>query len=84
MNAKKPMMKSIYRFHAYYHIRRILKILQIPIRYDNTFHKYNNPYSCEMFMKIGSEYGVGNDLMKWRSQGYFIYPFLRTSCTDEC
>ena len=33
MNAKKPMIRSIYRFHVYYHIRRILKILEIPLSY---------------------------------------------------
>ena len=26
MNAKKPMIRIIYRFHVYCHIRRILKI----------------------------------------------------------
>ena len=26
LNAKEPMIRSIYRFHVYYHIRRILKI----------------------------------------------------------
>ena len=31
MNAKKPMIRSIYRFHVYYHIRTILKILEIPL-----------------------------------------------------
>ena len=38
MNAKKPMIRSIYRFHVYYHIRRILKILEIPIPYENSFN----------------------------------------------
>ena len=71
MNAKIPMIRSIYHFHVYYHIRRILKIFQIPLPYDNTFHKYNNPCSREMYMKICNEYGVGTDLMKWRNQGYF-------------
>ena len=71
MHAKVPMIRSIYRFHVYHHIRRILKILQIPLPSDNTFHKYNNPYSRETFMKICNEYGVSNDLMKWRNQGYF-------------
>ena len=28
MNAKKPMIRSIYRFQVNYHIRRILKILK--------------------------------------------------------
>ena len=31
MNAKKPMIKSVYRFHMYYHIRKILKIMAIPL-----------------------------------------------------
>ena len=35
LNAKEPMIKSIYRFHVYYHIRRILKILEIPLPYEN-------------------------------------------------
>ena len=31
LNAKEPMIRSIYRFHFYCHIRRILKILEIPL-----------------------------------------------------
>ena len=34
MNAKEPMIRSIYRFHVYYHIRKILKILEIPLPYE--------------------------------------------------
>ena len=47
LNAKKPMIRSIYRFHAYYHIRRILKMLEIPLSYENSFNQYNNPYNHE-------------------------------------
>ena len=36
MNAKNPMIRIIYCFHVYYHIRRILKILEIPLPYENT------------------------------------------------
>ena len=70
-NAKKPMIRSIYCFHVYYHIRRKLKILEIPLPYENTFNQYNNLYNHEKFMGICSEYGVSNDLMKWRNQKYF-------------
>ena len=66
MNAKKPIY--IYRFHIYYHIRRILKILEIPLPYENSFNQYNNPHNHEKFIKICSEYGVSNDLTKWRNQ----------------
>ena len=71
LNAKEPMTRSIYRFHVYYHIRRILKKLEIPLPYENSFNQYNNPYNHEKFIGICSEYGVSNDLTKWRNQRYF-------------
>ena len=71
LNAKEPMIRSIYRFHVYYHIRRILKILEIPLPYQNSFNQYSNPYNHEKFIGICSEYGVSNDLTKWRNQKYF-------------
>ena len=71
LNAKEPMIRSIYRFHVHYHIRRILKILEIPLPYENSFNQYNNPYNHEKFIGICSEYGVSNDLKKWRNQKYF-------------
>ena len=71
LNTKEPMIRSIYRFHVYYHIRRILKILEIPLPYENSFNQYSNPYNHEKFIGICSEYGVSNDLTKWRNQKYF-------------
>ena len=71
LNAKEPMIRSIYHFHVYYHIRRILKILEIPLPYENSFNQYNNPYNHEKFIGICSEYGVSNDITKWRNQKYF-------------
>ena len=71
MNAKKPMIRSIYCFHVYYHIRRMLKIIEIPLLYKNSFNQYNNPYNHEKFIKICGEYGVSNDLTNWRNQKYF-------------
>ena len=71
LNAKEPMIRSIYRFHVDYHIRRILKILEIPLPYKNSFNQYNNPYNHEKFIGICSEYGVSNDLTQWRNQKYF-------------
>ena len=32
LNAKEPMIRSAYRFHVYYHIRRILNRLSTAIR----------------------------------------------------
>ena len=71
LNAMEPMIRSRYRFHVYYHIRRILKILEIPLPYENSFNQYNNLYNHEKFIGICSEYGASNDLTKWRNQKYF-------------
>ena len=71
LNTEEPMIRSIYHFHVYYHIRRILKILEIPLPYENSFNQYNNPYNHEKFVGICSEYGVSIDLTKWRNQKYF-------------
>ena len=71
LNAKEPMIRSIYRFHVYYHIRRILNILEIPLPYENSFNQYNNSYNHEKFIGICSEYGVSNNLTKWRNRKYF-------------
>ena len=72
LNANRPLLRSLlYRFHVYYHIRRILKILEILLPYENSFNQYNNPYNHEKFIGICSEYGASNDLTNWRNQKYF-------------
>ena len=58
LNAKEPMIRSVYRFHVYYQIRRILNRLKIPLPYENSFNKHNNLYNHEKFIKICKEYGV--------------------------
>ena len=55
------MIRSVYRFHVYYHVRRILKRLQIALPYQNGFIQFDNPYSKEAFLEICSEYGVDSD-----------------------
>ena len=64
MNAKKPLIRSIYRFHVFCHIRKKLKVLEIPLPYENSFNQYNNPCNHKRLIKICGEYGVGNDLTK--------------------
>ena len=71
LNAKEPMIRSICRFHVFFHVRRILNILEIPLPYENSFNQYNYPYNYEKFIGICGEYGVSNDLTKWRNQKYF-------------
>ena len=64
-------MTRIYHFHVYNHIRRLLKRLEIPPPFENSFNQYNNPYNHERFMEICGEYEVSNDLKEWRNQNCF-------------
>ena len=38
-----------------------IKILEIPLPYENIFNQYNNLYNHEKFIKICGEYVVSND-----------------------
>ena len=58
LNAKQPLVKALYRFHAYYHVRRILKRMLTPLPGTEGFDKYNNAFNLEQVRRIGDEYGV--------------------------
>ena len=50
--AKHPMVKGVYRFHVYYHVRRVLKRLQVPLPHEDSFNAADNPYTKEDFLKF--------------------------------
>ena len=72
LNTEQPMVRSLYRFHAYYHIRRILKKMQTPLPIGDRFDKYNNAFSLEQVRKIGDEYGCSTkSLGIYKNEYYF-------------
>ena len=46
------MMKCLYQFDMYYHIRLVLKRLQVPLPHKDGFNAANNPYSSEKFFNL--------------------------------
>ena len=62
---KHPMVTSVYRFHVYYHVRRILKKLQRPA--DTA----DNPYTESEFSKICEDYRVPNNPMRYREKKFY-------------
>ena len=42
---KHPMIRAVYRFHVYYHVRRVLKRLQVPLPNETGFNTADNPYT---------------------------------------
>ena len=49
---KHPMIRSVYRFHFYYHVRRVLKRLQTPLPHETGFNAADNPYTESDFLKL--------------------------------
>ena len=68
---KHPMIRSVYRFHVYYHVRRILKRLQTPLPHETGFNMTDNPYTKSEFFKICEDYRVPNDPMKYRDEKFY-------------
>ena len=65
------MIRSVYRFHVYYHVRRILKKLQVPLPHETGFNAADNPYTESEFFKICEDYGVPNDPMRYRDEKFY-------------
>ena len=68
---KHPMIRSVYRFHIYYHMRRILKKLQTPLPHETGFNAADIPYTESEFFKICEDYRVPNDSMSYRDKKFY-------------
>ena len=69
--AKHHMVRVVYRFHVYYHVRRVLKRLQLPLPHEASFNAADNPYTKEEFFKICEDYVVPHDPMKYRDEKFY-------------
>ena len=48
---KDPMIRSVFRFHTYYQIRRILSEMECPLPSDQSFNEMNNIFNKGAFKK---------------------------------
>ena len=69
--AKHPMIRAVYQFHTYYHVRQVLKRLQVPLPHETGFNADDNPYMSPEFLKICEDYGVPNDPMKYQDEKFY-------------
>ena len=58
LNHPNMLIRSVYRFHVYYHMRLILNKLKVVLPHEERYKKTNNNYSKEDYFKICDEYGV--------------------------
>ena len=64
------MIRAVYHFHVYYHVRRVLKRLQTPLSPETRFNAADNPYTESEFLKICEDYRVPNDPMKYLDEKF--------------
>ena len=72
LNAKQPLVNALYRFHTYYHVRRILKRMLTPLPGEEGFDKYDNAFSLEEVRRIGDEYGCSTKSMSIYRNDYYL------------
>ena len=73
---KHPMIRAVYRFHMHYHVRQVLKRLQVPLPHETGFNATDNPYTSSEFFQICEDYGISNDSMKyWDEKFYWTYQY---------
>ena len=72
LNSEQPLVKALYRFHAYYHIRRILRRMLTPLPGEEGFDKYNNAFNLEQVRRIGDEYGCSTKSLGIYENKYYF------------
>ena len=58
LNQPNMLIRSVYRFHVYYHMRLILYRLKVALPREEKYKKTNNLYSKEDYFQVCDEYGV--------------------------
>ena len=57
---KDPMIRSVFRFHAYYQIRRILNEMRCPLPTDSSRNACNNGIDMNAFERICAEFEISD------------------------
>ena len=68
MEAAKPLIKTLFTFHVYYQVRRILAEIHAPLPQDQAWNAFNNSYDRRAYERICSEFGVSSHT-DWRVKG---------------
>ena len=53
-----PFIKSVFNFHVYYQIRRIMAEMQTPLPYNKSYNPFNNPINMKAFERICNEFNI--------------------------
>ena len=60
LNHENKMVRSLYRFHIYFTIRRILSEMKCPFPQDSLWSAFNNNINIAEYERICREFGVNH------------------------
>ena len=55
------LVRAVYRFHVYFHVRLILHELRISLPHEDDFSKIKNDYERSAYYSVCDQYGVNPD-----------------------
>ena len=61
LNHPNLLVRSVYRFHVYFHVRLILHELHISLPHEDGFSKVKNDYERSAYYSVCDQYGVNPD-----------------------
>ena len=67
LQAEKPLLASLYRFHVYRTTKRLLEELRVALPGDKSHSWYKNPYNSWAYKRLCFEFGVSLDT-EWRQK----------------
>ena len=82
LNHPNMLIRSVYRFHVYYHMQLILYRLKVALPREERYKKTNNPYSKEDYFQVCDEYGV-NPLEVWLFGDWFYTEEWAVFCCNR-
>ena len=71
LNHPNLLVRSVYRFHVYFHVRLISLDLGIPLPHEDGFSKVKNGYIKSAYFSVCDEHGV--DVDETWMHGYWFY-----------
>ena len=78
LNHVNLLVRSVYRFHVYFHVRLILHDLGISLPHEDGFSKVRNSYIKSAYYSVCDDYGANQDV-RWMhgdwlyTRGYGIF-----------
>ena len=71
LNHPKLLVRAVYRFHVYFHVRLILNYLSIPLPDEDGFSKVKNAYITSAYYNVCDDYSIDAAEETWMYRDWF-------------